>query len=70
MLRIDDFPPLYFVARSHEQQEDSHRATLRPKQRRAQFYTLISKGTDEQRFGAKRQLFLAEQGYKYYDGAL
>jgi DNA excision repair protein ERCC-3 len=57
-------------------QEEAQRLgrILRPKQRRAQFYTLISKGTDEQRFGAKRQLFLAEQGYKYhieyYDDAL
>ncbi len=48
-------------------QEEAQRLgrILRPKQRRAQFYTLVSKGTDEQRFGAKRQLFLAEQGYKY-----
>lgn len=48
-------------------QEEAQRLgrILRPKQRRAQFYTLISKGTDEQRFGANRQLFLAEQGYKY-----
>jgi len=38
---------------------------LRPKAAPSSFYTLVSKGTDEQEFGAKRQLFLVEQGYKY-----
>ncbi len=31
----------------------------------AHFYTIISKDTVDQRFGANRQLFLTEQGYKY-----
>jgi DNA excision repair protein ERCC-3 len=38
---------------------------LRPKEdgSPAFFYTLVSKDTKEQDFGAKRQLFLTEQGY-------
>ena len=48
-------------------QEEAQRLgrILRPKRRRSLFYTLISKNTDEQRFGLNRQLFLVEQGYKY-----
>jgi DNA excision repair protein ERCC-3 len=48
-------------------QEEAQRLgrILRPKQRNAFFYTLVSKGTDEQRFGVNRQLFLVEQGYRY-----
>ncbi|MFH1761629.1 MAG: DEAD/DEAH box helicase, partial [bacterium] len=48
-------------------QEEAQRLgrILRPKKRRSHFYTLISKGTVEQTFGIKRQLFLVEQGYKY-----
>jgi DNA excision repair protein ERCC-3 len=48
-------------------QEEAQRLgrILRPKERAAHFYTLISKGTDEQMFGTKRQLFLVEQGYRY-----
>ncbi len=49
-------------------QEEAQRLgrILRPKKRRSLFYTLVSKGTDEQAFGIKRQLFLVEQGYKYH----
>ncbi len=49
-------------------QEEAQRLgrILRPKKRRSLFYTLVSKGTDEQEFGIKRQLFLVEQGYKYH----
>ncbi len=49
-------------------QEEAQRLgrILRPKKRRSLFYTLVSKGTDEQAFGTKRQLFLVEQGYKYH----
>ena len=49
-------------------QEEAQRLgrILRPKKRRSLFYTLVSKGTDEQVFGTKRQLFLVEQGYKYH----
>jgi len=48
-------------------QEEAQRLgrILRPKQRPSNFYTLVSKGTDEQTFSTKRQLFLVEQGYKY-----
>jgi len=38
---------------------------LRPKERVSCFYTVVSKGTDEQNFAVNRQLFLVEQGYKY-----
>lgn len=48
-------------------QEEAQRLgrILRPKHRNSFFYTLISKGTDEQRFAVNRQMFLVEQGYKY-----
>lgn len=50
-------------------QEEAQRLgrVLRPKADGgdAYFYTLISQDTVEQDFGAKRQLFLAEQGYQY-----
>jgi len=29
------------------------------------FYTLVSRQTSEEEFAHKRQIFLAEQGYKY-----
>jgi DNA excision repair protein ERCC-3 len=49
-------------------QEEAQRLgrILRPKQRSSFFYTLVSKGTDEQRFSVNRQLFLVEQGYRYH----
>jgi len=49
-------------------QEEAQRLgrILRPKQRSSFFYTLVSRGTDEQRFGVNRQLFLVEQGYRYH----
>ncbi len=48
-------------------QEEAQRLgrILRPKQRSSFFYSLVSRGTDEQRFALNRQLFLVEQGYKY-----
>jgi len=48
-------------------QEEAQRLgrILRPSQKRSHFYSLVSKETDEQTFGIKRQLFLVEQGYKY-----
>ncbi|MFK7982223.1 MAG: DNA repair helicase XPB [Saprospiraceae bacterium] len=48
-------------------QEEAQRLgrILRPKKKRAHFYTLVSKNTREQEFGLNRQLFLVEQGYKY-----
>ena len=48
-------------------QEEAQRLgrILRPKERSARFYVLVSKDTREQEFAVKRQLFLVEQGYKY-----
>lgn len=52
-------------------QEEAQRLgrILRPKgdngAQMAHFYTLITKDTDDQLFGANRQLFLTEQGYQY-----
>ena len=48
-------------------QEEAQRLgrILRPKQRKARFITLISRGTVEEDFGTNRQKFLAEQGYTY-----
>ncbi len=48
-------------------QEEAQRLgrILRPKKRNSFFYSLVSKGTDEQRFSVNRQLFLVEQGYRY-----
>jgi DNA excision repair protein ERCC-3 len=50
-------------------QEEAQRLgrLLRPKDdgSPAFFYTLVSKDTKDQDFGAKRQLFLTEQGYRY-----
>lgn len=48
-------------------QEEAQRLgrILRPKGRRARFFTLITRGTVEEEFGANRQKFLAEQGYSY-----
>ncbi len=49
-------------------QEEAQRLgrILRPKARSSFFYSLVSRGTDEQRFALNRQLFLVEQGYKYH----
>ncbi len=51
-------------------QEEAQRLgrILRPKQEGttlAHFYTIVSKDTQDQEFGANRQLFLTEQGYQY-----
>ncbi len=48
-------------------QEEAQRLgrILRPKEKLSRFYTLVSRGTDEQEFALNRQLFLVEQGYKY-----
>jgi DNA excision repair protein ERCC-3 len=51
-------------------QEEAQRLgrILRPKSdgQMAHFYTLVSKDTQDQDFGANRQLFLTEQGYQYW----
>lgn len=48
-------------------QEEAQRLgrILRPKDRPAYFYTLVSRFTLEEEFGMNRQKFLAEQGYEY-----
>jgi len=51
-------------------QEEAQRLgrILRPKENGgslAHFYTIVSKDTQDQEFGANRQLFLTEQGYQY-----
>lgn len=48
-------------------QEEAQRLgrILRPKKRGSTFYTIITRYTVEEEFGANRQKFLAEQGYKY-----
>ncbi len=48
-------------------QEEAQRLgrILRPKERTSRFFTLISRNTVEEDFGANRQKFLAEQGYSY-----
>ncbi|MGL4982221.1 MAG: DNA repair helicase XPB [Treponemataceae bacterium] len=48
-------------------QEEAQRLgrILRPKERTSRFFTLITRGTVEEEFGANRQKFLAEQGYDY-----
>jgi len=48
-------------------QEEAQRLgrILRPKEKISTFYTLVSRQTSEEDFAHKRQIFLAEQGYKY-----
>ncbi len=48
-------------------QEEAQRLgrILRPKDRKARFFTVITRSTVEEEFGANRQKFLAEQGYSY-----
>lgn len=48
-------------------QEEAQRLgrILRPKERKSRFWTLITRNTVEEDFGANRQKFLAEQGYTY-----
>lgn len=49
-------------------QEEAQRLgrILRPKKDGAHFYSLITRESKEQEFAMKRQLFLTEQGYRYY----
>ncbi len=48
-------------------QEEAQRLgrLLRPKERTARFFTVVSKDTIDEEFGTKRQKFLGEQGYSY-----
>jgi len=49
-------------------QEEAQRLgrILRPKKKKALFYTVVTGDTKEQDFALKRQLFLTEQGYRYH----
>ena len=49
-------------------QEEAQRLgrILRPKAKKARFYTVVTAQTKEAEFALKRQLFLTEQGYRYY----
>ncbi|RME23754.1 MAG: helicase [Deltaproteobacteria bacterium] len=49
-------------------QEEAQRLgrILRPKEKPAVFYTVVTANTKEQKFAMKRQLFLTEQGYRYH----
>lgn len=49
-------------------QEEAQRLgrILRPKKEGAFFYSVVTHETKEQEFAMKRQLFLTEQGYRYY----
>lgn len=49
-------------------QEEAQRLgrILRPKEKDAFFYTVVTSDTKEQEFAVKRQLFLTEQGYRYH----
>ena len=49
-------------------QEEAQRLgrILRPKKKKARFYTVVTLDSREQEFAMKRQLFLTEQGYRYY----
>lgn len=49
-------------------QEEAQRLgrVLRPKEQGAFFYSVVTRDTKEQEFAMKRQLFLTEQGYRYY----
>ena len=49
-------------------QEEAQRLgrILRPKEKDAFFYTVVTSDTKEQEFAIKRQLFLTEQGYRYH----
>ena len=50
-------------------QEEAQRLgrILRPKkdESKARFYSIVTRGTKDQDYAEKRQLFLTEQGYKY-----
>jgi DNA excision repair protein ERCC-3 len=54
-----------FGSRQEEAQRLGRLLRPKPGQNRAHFYTLVSHETCEQEYAHKRQLFLAEQGYRY-----
>jgi len=54
-----------FGSRQEEAQRLGRILRPKPDGRPASFYTIVSRDTNEQEFAAKRQRFLAEQGYTY-----
>jgi DNA excision repair protein ERCC-3 len=54
-----------FGSRQEEAQRLGRLLRPKPGDNRAWFYTLVSRDTSEQEYAHKRQLFLAEQGYRY-----
>lgn len=54
-----------FGSRQEEAQRLGRILRPKPYDNRAWFYTIVSEDTNEIDFSAKRQVFLAEQGYKY-----
>ena len=54
-----------FGSRQEEAQRLGRLLRPKPGANRAWFYTLVSHETSEQEFAHRRQLFLAEQGYRY-----
>ena len=54
-----------FGSRQEEAQRLGRLLRPKPGENRAWFYTLVSRETVEQDYAHRRQLFLAEQGYRY-----
>ncbi len=54
-----------FGSRQEEAQQLGRLLRPKPDDNRAWFYTLVSRETIEQEYAHRRQLFLAEQGYRY-----
>lgn len=54
-----------FGSRQEEAQRLGRILRPKPDGRRAKFYTVVTRDTEEQDFALKRQLFLTEQGYEY-----
>ncbi|MGI8429810.1 MAG: DNA repair helicase XPB [Solirubrobacteraceae bacterium] len=54
-----------FGSRQEEAQRLGRLLRPKPGENRAWFYTLVSRETIEQEYAHRRQLFLAEQGYRY-----
>jgi DNA excision repair protein ERCC-3 len=54
-----------FGSRQEEAQRLGRLLRPKPGENRAWFYALVSRETIEQDYAHRRQLFLAEQGYRY-----
>jgi DNA excision repair protein ERCC-3 len=55
-----------FGSRQEEAQRLGRILRPKPGDNRAWFYTIVTEDTNEMDFSAKRQMFLTEQGYKYF----